>query len=160
MRSDRSFLLVASLLASLLIAGCSSASSGGDSTNHPDANIPDEDASCGVGPIPGQDAGPAYVSEDGTVTFEPTAVGTSAQFQVAVKDSADVAETITGASLAGYDPDAFRVTSSFPIDVPAGGSALVGVEFVPPSAGTFSAQLVLQTMKMGPSPVALEGAGN
>jgi hypothetical protein len=32
------------------------------------------------------------------------------------------------------------------------------VEFAPASVGTFSAQLVLQTAKMGPSPVPLVGS--
>jgi hypothetical protein len=113
---------------------------------------------CGVGPVYGQDSGAAYVDDAGVVTFEPIAPNNSEVYSVAVQDSADVAETITGATLTGPGASAFLVQSWFPIPVPAGQQALVTVRFTPRAPGTFSADLVLQTANMGPSTVALAGS--
>jgi hypothetical protein len=122
-----------------------------------DSGSPNVDFDCGVAPVFGQDGGAAYVSDAGVVTFEPVPPGTAEVFQVAVKDSANVSETITSATLTGSGTDAFQVLSSFPIPVPAGQQAFVTVSFRPPFGGTYSATLVLQTANMGPSLVELSG---
>ena len=114
---------------------------------------------CGVGAVPTNgDAGAASVSAAGVVTFRPIPVGSSEDFSVSVRDSADTDETILSAMLVGDGADAFTATAAFPLDVPAGQAVPIDVKFSPPSSGTFNAQLVLQTAKMGPSPVPLVGS--
>jgi hypothetical protein len=149
---------VASTLLALLATACSSASSGGGSSHTDPRPADPQEASCGVGPVLDQDGG-AAVNDAGVVTFDAIPAGTSATFAVAVKDSADVSETLLGATISGANADAFVVMSSFPVDVPAGQSVLVQVLFAPPASGTFTAQLVLMTEKMGPSYVQLQGTG-
>ena len=150
-------------LATALTAGCIGGSgSGGGSGNGNvgvDSGTSSFDAGCGVGPLLDQDGGVAYVDDAGVVTFETVSVGSEVDFRVAVKDSADVSETITGATLAGTGAGAFSVLSSFPIDVPKGQPVVVDVRFAPQAMGSYTAQLILQTAKMGPSPVALRGTG-
>ncbi len=115
---------------------------------------------CGVGATPTEgDAGAAAtVSAAGVVTFEPILAGSSEDFEVTVRDSADTDETILGATLVGGGAGAFAVLATFPLNVPAGQGVPIDVQFAPDSAGTFDAQLVLQTAKMGPSPVPLVGS--
>ena len=139
--------------------GCSSGSGAG----HPDSddNPGDgEDASCGVGPAYDHDGGTVSVDDAGVVTFDAVQVGNAVDEQLEVKDSADVSETILGATITGSGADAFQVTSTFPIAVPAGQAVRVDIRFTPPSLGDYSATLVLQTMKMGPSSIPLEGSGD
>jgi hypothetical protein len=140
----------AAALSLLLASACTQSTVG--------SSDPNLDFDCGVAPVPGDNSPTAYVSDAGVVTFDPVSPGATALFSVAVQDSANVDETITGATLTGPGADAFDVASSFPILVPAGQQALVAVRFAPVAAGTFSAQLVLQTAHMGPSPVALSGS--
>jgi hypothetical protein len=115
---------------------------------------------CGVGATPTDgDAGTAAsVSATGVVTFQAIQPGTSEDFEVTVRDFADTDETILGATLVGAGSGAFAVHARFPLSVPAGQGVPIDVEFAPASAGTFDAQLVLQTAKMGPSPVPLSGS--
>jgi hypothetical protein len=117
---------------------------------------------CGVGAVPTMgDAGTAAsVSADGVVTFQTIPAGTSEDFQVTVRDSANTDETILSATLVGAGADAFKVVAKFPVYVPAGHGVPIDVQFVPPSASTFYAQLVLQTANMGPSPVSLVGSAH
>jgi hypothetical protein len=108
---------------------------------------------CGVAPV----AGPN--SQSGVVTFDAVVVGDSESLTVPFADTADVAETITGATLEGPDAADFEVLTPFPLPVPAGGSASVRIRFAPSHSGSSSATLVLDTQGMGPSPVDLEGTG-
>ena len=140
---------------SLVLAGCSSASSGG----HDETPPVDDDASCGVGPSLEQDGGVAVVGDSGVVTFTSVQVGEAADFIVSVQDSADVSETILGATVTGPGESAFTVTSTLPIAVPAGQPVQIGVRFDPPTVASFTAQLQLQTMKMGVSTITLQAAG-
>ncbi|HEX8793556.1 MAG TPA: hypothetical protein VF765_21585 [Polyangiaceae bacterium] len=98
------------------------------------------------------------MSATGVVTFQPIQAGGFEDFEITVRDSADTDETILGATLVGDGAGAFAVHATFPLDVPAGHGVALDVEFAPASAGTFDAQLVLQTAKMGPSPVPLVGS--
>lgn len=115
---------------------------------------------CGVGAVPAESDGGAgaSVSATGVVTFETIRAGSSEHYPVTVRDSADTDETIVGATLMGSGAGAFAVLTTFPVYVPAGQGVPVDVEFAPTSTGSFDAQLVLQTAKMGPSPVPLVGS--
>jgi hypothetical protein len=171
-----------SCLLSLVLAGCSSASGGGHDEPSPPADsgagdtstpvspvgddaAPDtsppfnDDAPCGVAPSLDQDGGVAVVGDSGAVTFTSVQVGQAADFIVSVKDTADVSETILSGAVTGPGASAFTITSTWPIDVPAGQPVQVGIRFVPPTVGSFTAQLQLQTMKMGVSTITLEAAG-
>jgi hypothetical protein len=174
---------VASLLGlGFVLAGCSSAASSGPWHDEPalpvdagggDTSTPvdptNEDAGsdssppsfdgCGVAPTLDQDGGVAVVGDSGVVTLPSVQVGQTADFVVSLEDSADVSETILGATLTGPGASAFTVTSTLPIAVPAGQPVQVGIRFVPSTVETFTAQLQLQTMKMGVSTVTLEAAG-
>jgi hypothetical protein len=108
---------------------------------------------CGVAPVSGPN------TKNGAVTFDPVTVGQSEALTVPFEDSADVSETITGASITGPDAADFEVVSTFPIAVPAGESATVQIRFAPTHTGSSSATLVLDTAGMGPSPVELDGTG-
>lgn len=113
---------------------------------------------CGVGAVPSSTnttGDTAKVASDGTVTFNPIAVGTTESFSIPIKESADTDETIVMASTNG----AFQVLSSLPIYVPRGTAASIEVSFTPQAAGETSADLVLGTAKMGNSHVALAGTG-
>jgi hypothetical protein len=140
-----------------LLAGCSAGPNGPGPS--PDPNDPNPDPnnppSCGVGPLP-MNGDTATVSEDGTVTFNPIGVGTTATFAMAVKESADTDETIIAASSTN---GAFKVLSPVPIYVPRGATVSVQVSFTPTTVGDTSADLVLSTAKMGNSHVAVKGAG-
>lgn len=142
---------------SLVLAGCSSASSGGH--DEPSPPVFDDDSSCGVGPSLDQDGGVAVVGDSGVVTFTSVQVGDAANFIVSVQDSADVSETILGATVAGPGAGAFTVTSTLPIAVPAGQPVQIGVRFAPTTVASFTAQLQLQTMKMGVSTITLVAEG-
>ncbi|HVY45479.1 MAG TPA: hypothetical protein VHB21_06345 [Minicystis sp.] len=109
---------------------------------------------CGAGPVPTQKhAGDtATVDRDGVVVYDPTDVGDAKRFAIPVKDTADVDEVLVGATVAGEDADAFEVRATFPIDMPAGATVHVEVEFHPKRAGTASAELLIQTQDMGVSP--------
>ena len=108
---------------------------------------------CGVAAAPGPH------DQNGTVTFDAVALGSSQQLSIPFQDSADVDETITGATVEGADAAAFEVVSTFPIAVPAGEQASVVIRFAPTHTGDSQATLVLQTANMGPSPVPLDGTG-
>ena len=108
---------------------------------------------CGVAPVPGPN------SDNGAVTFDDVTVGKAQRLSVPFQDSADVDETITGASITGPEAAEFTVVSTFPIAVPAGAQASVELEFVPKHSGSATATLVLETQGMGPSPVDLTGTG-
>ena len=110
---------------------------------------------CGVAPAPDYDK----MNKDGAVQFDPTQVGASETLTIPIKDTANVDETITAASLEGPGAGSFEVLSTFPIAVPAGTSVNVQVRFTPTTAGDATATLVLQTEGMGPSPVDLDGPG-
>lgn len=68
-------------------------------------------------------------------------------------------ETIQSASLTGGGAGPFQIVSHFPIDVPKGQDVTVEVQFTPSSTGTFAADLLLQTAKMGTSQISLVGTG-
>ena len=142
---------------SLLLAACSGAP--GTSTQpivHGDPNDPNSNPpTCGVGPLPTQ-GDTAKVMDDGTVVFDPVAVGSTATFAIPVKESADTDETIVAANATN---GAFEVLSPLPIYVPRGTAVSIEVSFTPQASGAVSADLVLGTAKMGNSHVALEGAG-
>jgi hypothetical protein len=110
---------------------------------------------CGVAPASDYDK----MNKDGAVQFDPTAVGASEVLTIPIKDTANVDETITAASLEGPGAGSFEVVSTFPIPVPAGTAVNVQVRFTPSAAGDTTATLVLQTEGMGPSPVDLDGTG-
>src|SRR2546430_345658 len=90
-----STLRLATLALSLTwLAGCSGDPNGPNSNGpNSDPNVP----SCGVGPLP-TNGDTAKVLEDGTVVFNPIAVGATATFSMSVKESADTDETIVAAS--------------------------------------------------------------
>jgi hypothetical protein len=116
---------------------------------------------CGIGAVsdaPDGGTSGATVS-NGEVTFEATHVSSSATIELPVKDSADVHETILGASFSGPDAAAFRVVGTYPIDVPAGHSVLLQVTFAPTHVGPASATLMVQTEEMGVSPIQVSGTG-
>jgi hypothetical protein len=116
--------------------------------------------SCGVGADPGGPANTAgLVEADGSVHFTAIERGTTESFPIPVKESADTTETIEGASLTGSAAASFQILSHFPIAVPNGQDVVVEVQFAPTSAGTFEAQLMLQTAKMGTSQISLVGTG-
>lgn len=179
----RSAFLAVSLLG-FVVAGCSSAASSGQSHDEPsppadagggDTSTPVDpvtddagpdapppvfiDAPCGVGPTLDQDGGVAVVGDSGVVTFTSVQVGQAADFVVSLEDSADVSETILSATLTGPGADSFTVTSTLPIAVPAGQPVQIGIRFVPQTVATFTAQLQLQTMKMGVSTITLQATG-
>jgi hypothetical protein len=106
---------------------------------------------CGVGPVDGPN------SQDGTVMFGSVEVGETNDLPIPFQDSADVDETITGASFEGVDASEFSVKTTFPLFVPAGQQGTVTIEFSPTHVGDATATLILQTAGMGPSPVPLEG---
>jgi hypothetical protein len=133
------------------------ASDAQDAADSADTSTDFRSFDCGVAPVEGQEAGAAYVTDAGVVTFLNVPPGSHEDFFVAVQDSSDVSETITGATLTGTGAAAFQVLALWPIPVPAGQQASVPVRFTPPALGTYSAQLILQTANMGPSPVALAG---
>jgi Abnormal spindle-like microcephaly-assoc'd, ASPM-SPD-2-Hydin len=108
---------------------------------------------CGVGAAPGP------MDVNGVVTFPPVTVGTSSQFQVPFKDSADTDEVIEGATITGPDAAEFSVIATYPIPLPAGTEVSLTMQFAPTQVGSSSATLTLQTKNMGPSPVQLEGTG-
>lgn len=110
-------------------------------------------ADCGVAPVPDQN------TDGGTVVFGDVSLGQSSRLQVPVKDSADVSETILGASIAGENAAAFSVTATFPMVIPAGTQATLDIQFAPTFAGTESATLELETEEMGTSQVPLLGTG-
>lgn len=164
-------------LLGLLLVGCSSAGSSGQLREEPsppadsgtgetsidpvtdDAAPPAFDAPCGVAPTLDQDGGVEVVGDAGVVTFTSVQVGAGADFIVSVADTADVSETILGATVTGPGASAFTVTSTWPMAVPAGQPVQVGIRFVPSTVGTFTAQLQLQTMKMGVSTITLQATG-
>jgi hypothetical protein len=139
----------------LSLAACSSAGPGGDPVVHGDPTSNGDPPSCGVGPLPSH-GDTATVSEDGTVVFNPIAVGATATFMMPVKESADTDETIIAASSTN---GAFKIVSPVPIYVPRGQAVMVEVSFAPESSGPISSDLVLSTAKMGNSHVALAGTG-
>jgi hypothetical protein len=150
-----STLRLATLLLSLTwLAGCS-AGPNGPNPNDPNPSNPNAPPSCGVGPLP-TSGDTAKVSDDGTVIFDPIAVGSSATFAMPVKESADTDETIVASSSTN---GAFKVLTPMPIYGPRGGSVSVEVSFTPAAVGDTSADLVLATAKMGNSHVALAGTG-
>jgi hypothetical protein len=108
---------------------------------------------CGVGPAPGDHV------DNGVVTFDSVALGSSEQLTLPFQDSADTAETIMSATITGPDAAAFQVITPFPVPVPAGGTASLEIQFAPTHAGKASATLTLNTQAMGPSPVQLQGTG-
>src|SRR5437870_5162065 len=133
------------------LAACS-AGVGGDPVVHGDPNDPNAaPPSCGVGPLPTNNNGDtAKVLDDGTVMFNPIAVGTTASFSIPVKESADTDETIMAASSTN---GAFKVLSPLPIYVPRGTVVRVEVSFTPQASGEISGDLALGTAKMGNSHV-------
>jgi hypothetical protein len=107
---------------------------------------------CGVGPA----AGPN--NQNGTVTFDALALGSSEDLVVPLQDSNPAAsETLMGASFTGPDAAAFEVISTFPIPIAAGAQVNVQIRFSPTHEGSSSATLVLDTEDMGLSPVELQG---
>jgi hypothetical protein len=116
--------------------------------------------SCGVGADPeGAKDSTGVVEADGSVHFTTIDRGTIESFPIPIKESADTTETIEGASLTGSGAASFYVLSHFPIDVPNGEDVQVDVRFAPTSAGTFEAELMLETAKMGTSQISLVGTG-
>jgi hypothetical protein len=114
---------------------------------------------CGAGPVPGNGKG-AKVTAAGVVVYDKTQVGDSVSFDIPVKDTADVDETLMSASIAGADADAFEIEAAFPIDMPAGEKVHVKVTFHPNKSGEAAAELTIQTEEMGPSPaIELRGVG-
>lgn len=99
------------------------------------------------------------VEADGSVHFTAIARGTTEAFPIPVKETADTSETIQSASLSGSGATSFKVLSYFPISVPNGQDVTVEVQFSPTSTGTFDAELLLQTAKMGTSQISLVGTG-
>lgn len=115
---------------------------------------------CGVGADPdGAKSSAGVVQADGSVHFAPIERGTTESFPIPVKESADTTETIQGASVAGSAAAAFKILSPMPIQVPNGQDVLVEVQFAPTSPGTFEAELMLQTAKMGTSKISIVGTG-
>ncbi len=108
---------------------------------------------CGVLPAPGPN------SDDGVVTFDSVAVGSSQQLEIPFEDSTDTDETIESVSITGPDAAAFTVVATYPIPLPAGSKVSLEIQFAPTHAGAASATLTLQTENMGPSPVQLAGTG-
>ncbi len=121
------------------------------------------DFGCGVSPVPDNaDGGSnvASVNAAGEVVFSQEIVGAVVTFAIPVYETATgQSETLLGASLEGTGKDAFTVLTTFPIEVPADGQASVTVQFSPGADGTFTAQLDLQTQKMGVSTIPLTGTG-
>jgi hypothetical protein len=114
---------------------------------------PDDLAAADGGAIGGQ------ISDAGVVEFAPTVLGATTHFTIPVKDTADVDETLLGASFSGPDAAAFQVVATFPIPIPAGTPITLEIEFTPTLAGSSSATLDLQTADMGVSPIEIEGTG-
>jgi len=115
---------------------------------------------CGVGADPdGASNSAGVVEADGSVHFTPIKGGTTESFPIPVKESADTTETIQAASVTGSAAAAFKVLSPMPINVPNGHDVAVEVQFAPAGAGTFEAELLLQTAKMGTSRISLVGTG-
>ncbi len=118
---------------------------------------------CGVSPVPthAPDGGTVTgaVDENGVVTFTAIPVGSSEAFSIPVKDTADTDETIMSAGLSGTGRANFVVLTTFPLFLPAGQTVMVEVQFTPDTPTVSEAELVLQTEKMGPSPMHLTGTG-
>lgn len=115
---------------------------------------------CGVGADPdGASNAAGVVEADGRVRFTPIASGSTETFPIPVKESADTSETIQSASVSGGGAAAFKVLAALPINVPNGQDVPFEVQFAPTSAGTFEAELVLETAKMGSSRISIVGTG-
>lgn len=115
---------------------------------------------CGASAVPTHAKGKgAVVEADGTVVYDRTTVGESKSFDIPVRDTADVSETLVSAKIMGPDADAFDVHAAFPIDMPAGRTVHVEVTFHPTKSGEAIAELVIETEAMGPSPIELNGVG-
>jgi hypothetical protein len=115
---------------------------------------------CGASAVPTHEQGKgAVVEADGTVVYEHTTIGDSVKFDIPVRDTADVSETLMSARITGADADAFDVHATFPIDMPAGKTVHVEVTFHPTKTGEATAELVIETQAMGPSPIELTGVG-
>jgi hypothetical protein len=109
---------------------------------------------CGVGPAEGPN------NQNGTVTFDSVALGSSEDLMVPFQDSnPNASETLTGATFTGPDAAAFKVISTLPISIEAGAQVSVQIQFAPTHEGNSSATLVWDTAEMGPSPVQLQGTG-
>lgn len=146
------------VLGALFTLGCSGAVGTGDPNgnngNNGNGNDPPP-MSCGVAPTPSTGE-TATVEADGTVVFNPLAVGKTASFTMSIRESADTDETIVG----GHSTNsAFKILTPFPIYVPRGEAVQVEVSFTPSESGTVSSDLGLDTAKMGTSHVALKGTG-
>ena len=115
---------------------------------------------CGVAADPaGTTSAAGTVDSNGTVHFTAIASGTTESFPIPIKETAATSETIASASLTGSGASSFQILAQFPIDVPDGKDVTVEVEFAPPIAGSFEAELLLATSKMGTSQVPLVGTG-
>ena len=116
---------------------------------------------CGAAAVPTSEKGKgAIVDHDGVVVYDQTPVGETVSFEIPVKDTADVDETIVSASITGEDADAFEIHARFPMDMPGGETVHVEVEFHPTKSGKASAELLIQTRDMGVSPaIELTGVG-
>src|SRR5262249_38419488 len=118
-------------------------------------------ACCGVEALPTNGRGAvATVNGNGEVVFEALTVGSTASFDIPVHETASrESETLLGASLDGPGKAAFKIVSASAIVVPADEQATVTLEFAPDAEGAFSAELLLQTAKMGVSTISLSGTG-
>jgi hypothetical protein len=115
---------------------------------------------CSVAPLEtSPDGGAAYVDDAGTVVFNQIFVGDTEHFQVPLRDSnTDADETLESASLSGPNAEAFKVLSTFPMELPPGQTVYVDVAFAPQATGDASATLAIQTKMMGVAPVQLTGS--
>jgi hypothetical protein len=96
---------------------------------------------------------------NGDVVFAPQPVGTEVSFALPIHETASgTSETLVSAMLQGTGKDSFAILSAFPIAIAADRQVTVDLEFVPQHSGDVSAQLVLQTEKMGMSTIQLSGS--
>jgi hypothetical protein len=116
---------------------------------------------CGASAVPTKDdGGGAKVNSDGVVVFDKTEIGDSVTFKVPLHDTADVDETLMGATIGGADADSFELHARFPIDMAAGSVVHLEVEFHPTHAGKLDAELMVQTKEMGVSPIEMTGSAD
>jgi hypothetical protein len=86
--------------------------------------------------------------------------GDSVTFDVPIHDTADVDETLLGATVGGADADQFEVHAKFPMDMPAGNVVHIEVEFHPTRTGSFDAELLVQTQAMGVGPIDITASAD
>jgi hypothetical protein len=106
---------------------------------------------------------PAATPSPASLAFDPQALGTvSASRGVTITNDGDAPLTVTGASIAGTNPDDFSISSQTctAAPVPVDASCSVRVRFAPDAVGARAAQLrIVSDAPTSPTTIPLSGTG-